>query len=147
LVVSAAGLKMQVGPQESAQELRRSYIIAAISNTASITNAPTLMRRGCGFMARNQLTKHNKNPHMQMARTTRETVHGNPGERRILPVNTLVVIIPASNLPPVSPIKYWAHPVVGYPWPAETEAWAEDVGVGLYADDVALVKMPAFPVT
>jgi len=84
---------------------------------------------------------------MQMARTTRETIHGNPGERRLLPANTLVVIIPASNLPPDSPIKYWAHPVQGHPWPAETEAWAEDVGVGLYADDVALVKMPAFPVT
>ena len=84
---------------------------------------------------------------MEMARTTRETVHGNPGERRILPANTLVVVIPASNLLPDSLIKYWAHPVEGYPWPAETEAWAEDVGVGLHGDDVALVKMPAFPVT
>jgi hypothetical protein len=84
---------------------------------------------------------------MQMARTTRETIHGNPGERRILPANTLVVIEPASNLPPESPIKYWAYPVKGYPWPAETEAWAENVGVGLNADDVALVKMPAFPGT
>jgi hypothetical protein len=95
---------------------------------------------------RTKPTKPNKNPHMQMARTTRETVHGNPGERRILPVNTLVVLVPASNLPPASPIKNWAHPVEGYPWPAETEAWAEDVGVGLHADDVALVKMPAFQV-
>ena len=80
---------------------------------------------------------------MQMARTTRETVHGNPGERRILPANTLVVIEPASNLPPDSPIKYWASPVGGHPWPAETEAWAEDVGVGLHEEDVALVRMPA----
>jgi hypothetical protein len=79
----------------------------------------------------------------QMARTTRETVHGNPGERRLLPANTLVVIEPASNLPPDSAIKYWAYPVNGHPWPADTEAWAEDVGVGLYAADVALVKMPA----
>ena len=92
-------------------------------------------------------TKETKSPHMQMARTTRETVHGNPGERRSLPAHTLIVVIPASNLPPDSPIKYWAHPVEGPPWPAETKAWAEDVGVGLYADDVALVKMPAFPVT
>ena len=84
---------------------------------------------------------------MQMAKTTRETVHGNPGERRILPANIIVVIEPASNLPPDSPIKYWAHPVAGHPWPAETERWAEDVGVGLSAEDVAMVKMPAFPVT
>ena len=73
--------------------------------------------------------------------------HGNPGERRLLPANTLVVLVPASNLPPDSPIKYWAHPVEGHPWPAETKAWAEDVGVGLHADDVAFVKMPAFPLT
>jgi hypothetical protein len=92
-------------------------------------------------------TQHNKSLHMQMARTTRETVHGNPGERRVLPANTLIAVIPASNLPPDSPIKYWAHPVEGHPWPAETEAWAEDVGVGLHADDVVFVKMPAFPVT
>lgn len=84
---------------------------------------------------------------MQMARTTRETVHGNPGERRLLPANTLVVIEPASNLPPDSPIKYWAYPINGHPWHADTEAWAEDVGVGLHEEDVALVKMPAFPVT
>ncbi len=91
--------------------------------------------------------KANQGRHMQMARTTRETVHGNPGERRNLPANTLIVIIPATNLPPDSPIKYWALPVENHPWPAETEAWAEDVGVGLSADDVALVKMPAFPRT
>jgi hypothetical protein len=84
---------------------------------------------------------------VQMARTTRETIHGNPGERRSLPANILVVLIPASNLPANSPIKYWAHPVERHPWPAETKAWAEDVGVGLHANDVALVKMPAFPVT
>ena len=64
---------------------------------------------------------------MQMARTTRETVHGNPGERRILAANTLVVIEPASNLPPDSPIKYWASPVEGHPWPVETEAWATNL--------------------
>ena len=84
---------------------------------------------------------------MQMARTTRETIHGNPGERRILPANTLVVIIPASNLPPDSPIKYWAYPVNGYPWPPETEKWAEDVGVGLHEDDLVFVRMPAYPAT
>ncbi len=82
---------------------------------------------------------------MRMARSTCETVHGNPGERRILPANTLVAIEPASNLPPESLIKYWAHPVEGHPWPAETEAWAEDVGVGLASEDVDLVKMPAYP--
>jgi hypothetical protein len=99
------------------------------------------------IVIRTEPAKHNTSPHMQMARTTRETVHGNPGERRVLPTNTRIVVIPASNLPPDSLIKYWAHPVEGHPWPAETKAWVEDVGVGLHADDVALVKMPAFPVT
>lgn len=83
----------------------------------------------------------------QLARTTRATVHGNPGERRLLPANTLAAIEPASSLPPERPIKYWAYLVAGHPWPAETEAWAHDVGVGLHEEDVALVKMPAFPVT
>jgi hypothetical protein len=73
---------------------------------------------------------------MQMARTTCETIHGNPGERRILPADTLVAIVPANNLPSNSPIKYWAHPVKGHPWPVETEAWATDVGVGLTANDI-----------
>jgi hypothetical protein len=99
------------------------------------------------IVTRNKPIKHNRRAHMQTARTTRQTVHGNPGERRILPADTLVVLLPASNLPPDSPIKYWAHPVEGHPWPAATQAWAEDVGVGLHADDGALVKMPAFPVT
>jgi hypothetical protein len=99
------------------------------------------------IMIRTTQTKDNESLRMQMARTTRETIHGNPGERRLLPANTLVVLVPASNLPPDSPIKYWAHPVEGHPWPTETKAWAEDVGVGLHADDVALVRMPAFPVT
>src|ERR1017187_5859670 len=33
-------------------------------------------------------TTHNMKPHMQMARTTLEAVHGNPGERRVLRANT-----------------------------------------------------------
>jgi hypothetical protein len=37
-------------------------------------------------------TTPNTNPQMQMARTTRETVHGNPGERRVLPANILIVV-------------------------------------------------------
>ena len=84
---------------------------------------------------------------VQTARTTRETIHGNPGERRILPANTMVAIYPAANLPPDSLIKFWAYPVEGHPWPADTEAWAEDVGVGLAAEDVAFVKIPALPMT
>jgi len=74
---------------------------------------------------------------MQMARTTGVTIHGNPGERRMLPANILVLIVPATNLPSDSRIKFWAHPVNGHPWPAETEAWAEHVGVGLTAEDIA----------
>ena len=73
---------------------------------------------------------------MQMARTTCETIHGNPGERRILPANTLVAVVPATNLPANSLIKFWAHPVKDHPWPPETEAWAKDAGVGLTASDI-----------
>ncbi len=69
-------------------------------------------------------TQRKETPTMQMARAIDETIHGNPGERRILPANTLVVIVPATNLPPDSPVKYWASPVRGHPWPAGTEAWA-----------------------
>ncbi len=29
-------------------------------------------------------------------------------------------------------------------WPNDTEEWAENVGVGLHAEDVALVKMPGY---
>jgi hypothetical protein len=79
--------------------------------------------------------------HVQLARTTRNTIHGNPGERRILPGATFVAIYPASNLPPDSLIKFWAYPVQGHPWPIETEKWAEDVGVGLAETDVVVVKM------
>jgi hypothetical protein len=77
---------------------------------------------------------------MQTARTNRETIHGNPGERRILPANTLVALVAAANLPPNSPIQFWAHPVDGHPWPAETVNWAQDAGVGLHADDVAFME-------
>lgn len=79
---------------------------------------------------------------MQMARTIRETIHGNPGERRVLPGQALVVLVPASNLPAASKIKYWAFPVKDDPWPAETEAWARDVGIGLFEEDVVFVEMP-----
>jgi hypothetical protein len=77
---------------------------------------------------------------MQMARTPCDTIHGNPGGRSVLPANTLVVVVPATNLPPNSPIKYWACPVQGHPWPAGTEAWVGDVGVGLGAGDVDEVE-------
>ena len=85
-------------------------------------------------MIQTKPTLHNTNRQVRMGRTTRDTVHGNPGERRILIANILVAIEPASNLPPDSAINYWAHPVRGHPWPAGTEAWAEDVGVGLRID-------------
>jgi hypothetical protein len=71
-------------------------------------------------------------------RITKETVHGNPGERRVLPVGALAVVVPADNLPPDSPIKFWAKPLItgaAGGWPTETAQWAEDVGVGLAADD------------
>jgi hypothetical protein len=71
-------------------------------------------------------------------RITKESHHGNPGERRVLPVGALAVVVPADNLPPDSPIKFWAKPLItgaAGGWPKETEQWAEDVGVGLAADD------------
>ncbi len=78
---------------------------------------------------------------MKLARTIKETVHGNPGERRILPANTIILVEPASNLPADSQIKYWVHPVPveGHDWPKNTQEWAADVGVGLYANDVELL--------
>ena len=79
----------------------------------------------------------------QMGRTLRETIHGNPGERRSLPGGLLVALVPADNLPADNPIKYWAQPIEGQPWPADTAAWAESVGVGLWAGDVGLCRMPA----
>lgn len=73
-----------------------------------------------------------------IGKTLKETHHGNPGEKRILPAGILVNLEPASNLPDDSPIKYWAKPLEGYEWPKDTADWAE-VGVGLYVDDVTLI--------
>jgi hypothetical protein len=85
-----------------------------------------------------QSTERKEKP-MQTARTIRETVHGNPGEQRVLPANIIIAVVPATNLPPDSPIQFWAHPVDGHPWSAETANWAQDAGVGLHADDVAFM--------
>lgn len=68
--------------------------------------------------------------------TTTETHHGNPGETRKLPAGMRVNLVAATNLPDDSEIKYWAHPLPDYPWPAETAEWAESVGVGLSDVDV-----------
>lgn len=72
--------------------------------------------------------------------TKTETHHGNPGERRILPAEMRVRLERADNLPPESEIVWWARPLPGYPWNSDTAAWAETVGVGLYADDVDVVN-------
>jgi hypothetical protein len=76
-----------------------------------------------------------------LARTTQQTIHGNPGERRCLPAGLLIYIAPASNLPESSSVKFWAQPVPGFEhaWPQETLDWAENVGVGLEYNDVALL--------
>jgi hypothetical protein len=71
-----------------------------------------------------------------IGRTCRETVHGNPGERRVLPVGIRVILRPATNLPADSETKFWASPVAREPWPEDTAAWQRDVGVGLHASDV-----------
>lgn len=70
--------------------------------------------------------------------TLRDTIHGNPGERRVLHANTKVKLIPATNLPSDSEIAFWAHPLARHPWLADTAKWAEDVGVGLRREDVVL---------
>ena len=71
--------------------------------------------------------------------TTTDTCHGNPGESRMLHKGTKVKLIPASNLPSDSEIKYWASPLRGHPWPYDIKQWSEDVGVGLHKDDVVLL--------
>jgi hypothetical protein len=71
-------------------------------------------------------------------RTLRETVHGNPGERRVLPAGTRVALRSADNLPEDSLTKWWAHPLEGHPWPLDTAAWAR-IGVGLCQGDVEVL--------
>jgi hypothetical protein len=76
--------------------------------------------------------------------TTKETIHGNPGERRVLPAGLRVRLEPATNLPADSKIRWWAFPLprafatAGTAWAPETRQWAEDVGVGLEAEDVGV---------
>ncbi len=72
--------------------------------------------------------------------TTVETVHGNPGESRILPAGLKVGLVLVDNLPVESTIKYWAQPLPGHPWPPETVQWSESVGVGLHYDDVTVER-------
>ena len=70
--------------------------------------------------------------------TLKETHHGNPGEKRILPKGMVVKLCLASNLPGDSPIKYWASPLHEFPWPIDTAEWSRDVGVGLCDKDVGV---------
>jgi hypothetical protein len=77
------------------------------------------------------------------ATTTRETHHGNPSEKRILPAGMLVELQPAVNLSAGSPIKYWASPLPDHPWAEDIAQWAKSVGVGLYAEDVELIEVLA----
>lgn len=74
-----------------------------------------------------------------IGRTTVETIHGNPGERRTLPVGLLVELTAATNLPPDAQIIYWARPLPLHPWPVKTAQWATDVGVGLRESDVEII--------
>lgn len=68
--------------------------------------------------------------------TVVETKHGNPGEKRSLPAGIKVQIIPATNLPADSEIKFWAHPLKEHPWSESLAMWAINVGVGLRETDV-----------
>lgn len=67
--------------------------------------------------------------------TLDDTIHGNPGEKRVLPAGTKVRLETADNIPEGG---YWAHPLDGHPWPKETEAWAESVGVHLMPEDIKI---------
>jgi len=78
---------------------------------------------------------------MMTATTTRQTVHGNPGEKRILEAGTRIQIEPATNLPSDSPIKWWASPLASAPWNIQTAQWAADIGVGLTAEDVTAIAI------
>ena len=75
---------------------------------------------------------------MIIARTLKQTVHGNPGERRVLPAGLLIEVEPASNLPADSGIRWWAKPLPL--WPADTYEWAQETGVGLEAGDVEVIE-------
>jgi len=75
-----------------------------------------------------------------IGRTIKETVHGNPGERRVLPCGILVYLTPATNLPADNKIKYWANEHIADEWPADTRDW-QSVGVGLEADDVEVIEV------
>jgi len=68
--------------------------------------------------------------------TKRNTYHGNPSEKRLLPIATRVML-EAATLPD-SKIKWWAYPFSNSPWPKDTAEWAESVGVGLCEEDVVI---------
>lgn len=72
--------------------------------------------------------------------TVTETIHGNPGDKRILPAGLKVKLELADNLPDDSKIKYWASPINDHPWSKETAIWADDVGVGLADTDVEIIE-------
>lgn len=71
-------------------------------------------------------------------KTLTETIHGNPGEKRILPAGLKVELRLATNLPVDSSIKFWASPISGHTWPLKTATWAATVGVGLSFADVSI---------
>jgi hypothetical protein len=71
-------------------------------------------------------------------RTIRETQHGNPGERRMLPVGALCVVVPADNVPPSDPPRFWASPLIrgkAGGWPDATADWSDGPGVMLERGD------------
>ena len=73
---------------------------------------------------------------MMIAVTTDETIHGNPGERRILPAGTLVHVRPADNLPADVDTKYWVTPVDPDAVTNALMNWADGPGIGLAQDDL-----------
>jgi len=81
---------------------------------------------------------------MTTGTTTRTTIHGNPGDTRILPAGLKVRLSPATNLPGSAEIKWWAAPVdeEAEGWPTATLAWAADVGLGLGEGDVKVDPCP-----
>lgn len=71
--------------------------------------------------------------------TRTETIHGNPGDKRILPAGLKVKLELATNLPVDSDIKFWASPLTLDSWPKDITEWC-NVGVGLADADVEIIE-------
>lgn len=101
-------------------------------NTSKVEETPEV------FYMREGDVENAINRECQVGFTTKETIHGNPGERRVLPKGIKVRAIHAYNLPETSEIKYWVYPLPNFEflWPQATLDWCESVGVGLTSSEI-----------